>query len=79
VAELEVRYRTGGLGDATLKRRLDQVLQVLLAPIRARRAEFAADPHEVRLLVQRGSARGREIAAAVLADVRAVFHLDRTL
>jgi tryptophanyl-tRNA synthetase len=58
---------------------LDQVLQALLAPIRARRAEFAADPEEARLIVKRGSARGREIAATVLADVRRVFHLDETL
>ncbi|HSA57124.1 MAG TPA: tryptophan--tRNA ligase [Gemmatimonadaceae bacterium] len=79
VAELEARYQAGGLGDIALKRRLDQVLQELLAPIRARRAELAAHPGEVRALVERGSARARDVAAAVLADVRGVFHLDETL
>jgi tryptophanyl-tRNA synthetase len=76
VAELEAGYRAGGLGDLALKRRLEEVLQELLAPIRARRAELAGDRDQVRALVERGSARAREVAASVLADVRAVFHLD---
>ena len=74
VAELEARYRAGGVGDVMLKRRLEAVLQELLAPIRARRAELAADPAAVLGVVERGTARAREIAASVLAEVRAAFH-----
>ncbi len=76
VAELEAHYRRGGLGDAALKRRLEELLQALIAPIRARREELAADPAEVLAIVERGSARARQTAASVLADVRAAFHLD---
>jgi len=75
VAELEARYRAGGLGDVALKRRLEERLQELLAPIRARRAELAADPAAVLAEVSRGTTRARAIAATVLADVRAAFHL----
>ncbi len=75
VDELEAHYRRGGLGDAALKRRLDELLQSLLAPIRARRATLAADPAEVLAVVERGSARAREVAAGVLDDVRGAFHL----
>lgn len=75
VAELEAQYRAGGLGDMTLKRRLTEILQALLAPIRARREALAADPAAVLDLVTRGSARAREVAASVLADVRSVFKL----
>lgn len=75
VAELEARYRAGGLGDVELKRRLEERLQALLAPIRARRAALAADPAEVLALVARGSARARAVAATALADVRAAFSL----
>ena len=76
VVELEARYRAGGLGDVALKRRLEEVLQALLAPIRARRAALADDPGEVLALVERGTQRARAVAAATLAAVRDVFHLD---
>jgi tryptophanyl-tRNA synthetase len=79
VTGLEAHYQRGGLGDMTVKRRLDDVLQALIAPIRERRAAFAADPGEVLAIVARGTARARAVAAAVLADVRAVFHVEGVL
>jgi len=75
VAELEAHYARGGLGDRVLKRRLEELLQSLLAPIRTRRAELADDPASVLAILERGSACARETAASVLADVRGVFHL----
>jgi len=77
VADFEAHYRRGGLGDVTLKRRLDDVLQALLEPIRERRARAAADPAAALEIVSRGTERARETAASVCADVRAVFALDR--
>jgi tryptophanyl-tRNA synthetase len=44
VEELKDHYRRGGLGDAMVKRRLEDVLQALLAPIRERRSALARDP-----------------------------------
>lgn len=79
VEALEARYRAGGLGDVALKRRLDDVLQALLEPIRTRRAAFARDPSEVLAIVRRGSERSRAVVAGVLSDVRAAFHLDGEL
>ena len=75
VDELEAHYRRGGLGDAALKRRLEELLQALLAPIRERRAALAGDPGAVLDVVRQGSERARETAAAVLDDVRRLFHL----
>lgn len=75
VTELKNHYRRGGLGDMVLKRRLEEILQTLLAPIRTRRAEFARDPAEVLRILERGSIAGRERAASNLAAVRAVFGL----
>ena len=37
LAELKTRYRRGGLGDMAVKRRLEAILQRLLAPPRAAR------------------------------------------
>ena len=75
VAELEDRYRKGGLGDAAVKARLEEVLQELLAPIRERRAIAARQPGLVEELLHTGSAQARWIAAEVVAEVRSVFAL----
>jgi tryptophanyl-tRNA synthetase len=77
VEELKTRYRAGGLGDSALKRRLEDVLESLVAPVRARRSELAEDPAAVEVLLRTGTARTRETAAGVLRDVRAVFALDQ--
>ena len=76
VEELKAHYRRGGLGDVTVKRRLEDVLQSLIAPVRERRAMLAQDPDAVLAIVAEGTARARRVAAGVLAEVRGVFHLD---
>ena len=76
VEELKMRYQAGGLGDVALKRRLGEVLESLLAPMRARRQEFAGDPGAIESLLRSGTARTQETAASVLRDVRGVFALD---
>jgi len=75
VGELKARYRRGGLGDSALKHRLDGVLQALIEPIRGRREEAIADPAGLMEIIRDGTERSREVAAGVLADVRAVFRL----
>jgi tryptophanyl-tRNA synthetase len=75
VAALKARYRAGGLGDSVVKARLAEVLDTLLAPIRRRRAEWARDPGEVHRLLAEGTARGRAVAVATLAEVRSAMRL----
>ena len=76
VDELKERYRGGGLGDVVLKRRLEAVLDALLAPIRARRAELAGDRAYVIEVLRAGSERADTATRAVLGDVRGAFALD---
>jgi tryptophanyl-tRNA synthetase len=76
VSELKERYRGGGLGDVALKRRLEGVLEALVGPIRARRAELARDPSYVIDVLRAGSERANVTTDAVLRDVRAAFELD---
>jgi tryptophanyl-tRNA synthetase len=76
VAELKAHYRRGGLGDMTLKRRLEEILQALLAPIRERRARLADDVPALVALLREGTDRTRQTAGAVARDVRSVFALD---
>jgi tryptophanyl-tRNA synthetase len=79
VAELKARYRRGGLGDMALKRRLETVLQHLLAPIRERRTVYARDPDYVLNVLRDGTRRARAITEATLREVRSglgLFQLD---
>jgi tryptophanyl-tRNA synthetase len=74
--ELKAHYRRGGLGDVALKRRLVDVLEHVIAPMRARRAEFARDRTYMREMLREGSARGDEVTRSVLRSVRQAFALD---
>ncbi|MEQ1863393.1 MAG: tryptophan--tRNA ligase [Micropepsaceae bacterium] len=75
VEDMKQHYRRGGLGDGVLKKRLDGVLQALIAPIRQRRRDFARDMAAVEGIIAEGTSAAREAAAATLSEVRAVFGL----
>ena len=75
VEDLKARYIRGGLGDSLVKKRLEDVLQALLAPIRDRRRALARDPGHVLQVVKRGTARAREITDATLREVRTALGL----
>ncbi len=76
VEELKEGYRRGGLGDVGLKRRLEAVLETLIAPIRARRAELERDRAYVMEVLRSGSERADVVTKGVLSDVRVAFALD---
>lgn len=73
VEEMKAHYRRGGLGDVTLKRHLEDVLQALLAPIRERRAHYAAEPDCVMGIVREGTRKARERTEATLAELRSAL------
>jgi len=75
VERLKRRYRAGGLGDTVVKRRLLEVLEALLEPIRRRRAEWERDRGAVEGILREGTARGRAAAAATLGEVRRAMRL----
>ncbi len=76
VERLKEHYQRGGLGDVKLKRRLIEVLDALIAPIRERRAHFAQDPEAVMQHVLRGTQETRAVCAQTMQEVRAAMHLD---
>jgi tryptophanyl-tRNA synthetase len=77
VDALKERYREGGLGDVVVKRRLIEVLDALLSPIRDRRRAIAADPEFVTHAIRSGTEAGRARARATLDRVRTAFGLRR--
>lgn len=76
VAEWKEHYRRGGLGDTVIKKQLEECLQTLLEPIRARREQYARDPAAVMAMLKTGTQRAREVAAATLAEVKAAMGLN---
>lgn len=76
VAELKEHYQRGGLGDMTIKRYLNEILQDYLAPIRQRREEFAKDPDFVMNMLKEGSERAERVAAGTLAEVKAAMGIN---
>lgn len=76
VEALKEHYRRGGLGDGTVKKRLKEVLEALLEPMRLKRQEFASDPGEVWNLLRKGTDDARHVAAQTLSEVRKAMHID---
>ncbi|GAB2837916.1 tryptophan--tRNA ligase [Pseudoduganella ginsengisoli] len=74
--EMKAHYQRGGLGDSIVKKRLDAVLQELLAPIRARREELAKDKGYVMQVLKEGTMRAREVAARTTDEVKAALGLN---
>src|SRR5262249_27027663 len=68
--ELKARYRRCGLGDGVLKQKLEERLQEVLTPIRARRHQVAQDPGQVMDILREGSKVARQITASTLVEVR---------
>ncbi|MFE7617420.1 tryptophan--tRNA ligase [Streptomyces sp. NPDC057496] len=65
-----VAEEIGGGGAAALKRTVTEAVNTRMAPIRARRAEYARDMGYVRSVLRAGNERAREIAGATLDEVR---------
>ncbi len=76
VEELKRQYRRGGLGDVAIKKRLIEVLENFLSPIRKKRAEFAKNPKAVMKILEEGTKKARMMASQTLSEVRRAMKLD---
>ncbi len=74
--ELKAHYQRGGLGDVTVKKFLNNVLQLELAPIRERRRQWEQRLPEVCELLRLGSETAEKKAAETLRDVRRAMRID---
>ena len=69
--ELKAHYRRGGLGDGTVKKRLEGILKELIGPIRERRIELAKDPDYIMDILKQGTDKCRDITQQTLDEVKA--------
>ncbi|MEM5787368.1 MAG: tryptophan--tRNA ligase [Syntrophobacteraceae bacterium] len=74
--ELKAHYRRGGLGDSVVKKRLNGILQDLIAPIRTERNRLEQDAAEIVRVVERGTARASEVVADTLDRVKAAMGIN---
>lgn len=68
LAALKAHYQKGGLGDVTLKQRLNTILQARLDPIREKRAHLKDT--EVLNIVYEGTQKARGVAQETMRQVR---------
>ena len=76
LGELKAHYRRGGLGDVTVKKFLNNVLQAELCPIRERRREWEKRLPEVYGILRAGSERAEQTAAGTLGAVRSAMKIN---
>lgn len=70
VAELKKHYTKGGLGDVVIKKRLIDVLDTLLSPIREKRAYYENNPKLVDDILKKGIKRTQKLAEENMALIR---------
>jgi len=74
VAALKKQYQKGGLGDVALKKRLIEVLENLIGPMRERRRKL--DKKTVSKILKQGTAKARSRAAKTMREVRRAMRID---
>lgn len=74
-----IAQRIGDGGGGKLKALLTESLNAHLAPIRERRARYAADPAYLHEALRKGVERARQEAIATLDEVRKAMNMDHGL
>ncbi|TMQ24076.1 MAG: tryptophan--tRNA ligase [Deltaproteobacteria bacterium] len=69
-------YRTGRIGDVAVKKKLVEVLDALIDPIRTRRKQYESHPEEVIEALRQGTRRANEVAEETIALVKKAMKQD---
>lgn len=76
VAELKKQYKKGGLGDVVIKKRLIEVLENLVAPIREKRELLSQNKKEIERMLERGIVEARKEAQNTMEEVRTLMRIN---
>lgn len=76
VGALKEHYRRGGLGDVVLKKRLIDVLENFIRPIRQRRIDIEKNKDYVIDVLKEGNARTLGVAEHTMKQVQQAMRLD---
>lgn len=75
VAELKAHYQKGGLGDVLVKKRLIEVLNTVLEPIRIKRMEYAQDMQQILNIALQGTEKVKAVAQQTMSEVKNAINL----
>lgn len=73
---LKTHYRRGGLGDVKVKKFLIKVLEDELEPIRQRRALYEKDLEKVFTILEKGTAKAREVGRMKVEEVKKAMGIN---
>lgn len=76
IEDFKNKYREGKIGDVEIKKRLSEVINELLDPIREKRAYYEAKPEEVEKILKEGTAKAKKTAEETMTKVRKVMKID---
>lgn len=76
INEMKEHYERGGLGDVTVKKYLNEVLQDLLKPIRERRKVLEDNIDEIYKIAFEGTEKANIITSETLKKVKNVMKID---
>lgn len=74
IEKLKEEYCKGGLGDVTIKKRLIEVLESFISPIRERRGKL--DPKEVMEILKEGTEKVQKIAQKNMKEFKKAVKID---
>ena len=78
VEDLKDRYRTGNVGDVEVKKKLARAINLLLEPIREKRAQYEKRTDEVRDILRDGTLKAKRIAEENMEEIKEKVGLFRT-
>jgi tryptophanyl-tRNA synthetase len=76
VEEHRARYAAGTIGDVPIKRKLVEVLNALIDPIRTRRKQYESRPDDVLDVLREGTRRANSVAEETLAMAKKAMKQD---
>jgi len=74
--DLKNQYKNGGLGDVVIKKRLINILEDIIKPIREKRNELSKNPDEIMKILEDGTIRAQVIAKETMAEVRNALKIN---
>jgi len=78
IEDLKDRYRTGNVGDVEVKKKLARAINLLLEPIREKRAQYEGRTDEVRDILHEGTLKAKRIAEENMEEIKEKVGLFRT-
>lgn len=76
LGDLKNQYKKGGLGDVVIKKRLINILEDIIKPIREKREELSKNPEAVMKILEEGTMKAQIVAKETMAEVKKALKIN---